>query len=98
MIIIIKIFLGGLNYGEHIYIRFNKIYLVLIIFLLLIFLKSVQGSKWYGLQFIYNIDEKVAVMDTIDEKKIKNGLINLNAALNGRDVDYMSISHFKADV
>ena len=43
------------------------------------------------------LDEKVAVMDTIDERKSEEWFNNLNAALNGRDVDYIVIAHLEPD-
>ena len=43
------------------------------------------------------LDEKVAVMDTIDKRKSEEWFNNLNAALNGRDVDYIVISHLEPD-
>lgn len=43
------------------------------------------------------LDEKVAVMDTIDERKSEEWFNNLNAALNGRYVDYIVISHLEPD-
>lgn len=43
------------------------------------------------------LDEKVAVMDTIDERKSEEWFSNLNAALNGRYVDYIVISHLEPD-
>lgn len=43
------------------------------------------------------LDEKVAVMDTIDERKSEEWFNNLNAALNGRNVDYIVISHLEPD-
>lgn len=43
------------------------------------------------------LDEKVAVMDTIDERKSEEWFNNLNATLNGRDVDYIIISHLEPD-
>ena len=43
------------------------------------------------------LDKKVAVMDTIDERKSEEWFNNLNAALNGRDVDYIVISHLEPD-
>ena len=43
------------------------------------------------------LDEKVAVMDTIDERKSEEWFNNLNATLNGRDVDYIVISHLEPD-
>ena len=43
------------------------------------------------------LDEKVAVMDTIDKRKSEEWFNNLNATLNGRDVDYIVISHLELD-
>lgn len=43
------------------------------------------------------LDEKVAVMDTIDKRKSEEWFNNLNATLNGRDVDYIVISHLEPD-
>lgn len=43
------------------------------------------------------LDEKVAVMDTIDKRKSEEWFNNLNATLNDRDVDYIVISHLEPD-
>jgi flavorubredoxin len=43
------------------------------------------------------LDEKVAVMDTIDARKTDEWLGNLSGALNGRNVDYIVISHLEPD-
>lgn len=43
------------------------------------------------------IDEKVAVMDTIDARATKEWLVNLDNALNGRNVDYLVVSHMEPD-
>ena len=43
------------------------------------------------------LDEKVAVMDKIDKRKSEEWFNNLNATLNGRDVDYIVISHLEPD-
>lgn len=43
------------------------------------------------------LDEKVAVMDTIDKRKSEEWFNNLNATLNGRNVDYIVISHLEPD-
>ena len=43
------------------------------------------------------LDEKVAVMDTIDKRKSEEWFNNLNATLNGKDVDYIVISHLEPD-
>lgn len=43
------------------------------------------------------LDEKVAVMDTIDARKSKEWFTNLKNALNGRNVDYIVISHLEPD-
>ncbi len=43
------------------------------------------------------LDEKVAVMDTIDARKTEEWLENLKTALDGREVDYLVISHLEPD-
>lgn len=43
------------------------------------------------------LDEKVAVMDTVDARKTEEWLANLEAALDGRDVDYLVVSHMEPD-
>lgn len=43
------------------------------------------------------LDEKVAVMDTIDARKTEEWLANLQEALAGRTVDYLVISHLEPD-
>lgn len=43
------------------------------------------------------LDKKVAVMDTIDARKSEEWFNNLNASLNGRNVDYIVISHLEPD-
>ncbi len=43
------------------------------------------------------IDEKIAIMDTIDERKTEEWLDNLDKALNGRNPDYLVISHLEPD-
>ena len=43
------------------------------------------------------IDEKIAVMDTIDKRKTDEWLANLEEALNGRTPDYLVISHLEPD-
>ena len=43
------------------------------------------------------LDEKVAVMDTIDERKTHEWFANLENVLNGRTVDYLVISHLEPD-
>ncbi len=43
------------------------------------------------------IDEKIAVMETIDKRKTDEWLINLDKALNGRKPDYLIISHLEPD-
>ncbi len=42
-------------------------------------------------------DEKVAVMDTVDDLKIDEWLDNLNEALEGRTPDYVVVSHMEPD-
>ena len=43
------------------------------------------------------LDEKVAVMDTVDARATKEWLENLDAALSGRNVDYLVVSHMEPD-
>ena len=43
------------------------------------------------------IDEKIAIMDTIDKRKTDEWLNNLEKALNGRKPDYLVISHLEPD-
>lgn len=43
------------------------------------------------------IDEKVAVMDTIDARATDEWLANLDEALTGRQVDYLVVSHMEPD-
>lgn len=42
-------------------------------------------------------DEKIAVMDTVDRRGTDEWLENLTAALDGRDPDYLVISHMEPD-
>ena len=42
-------------------------------------------------------DEKIAVMDTIDKRKTKEWIDNLENALNGKNPDYLVISHLEPD-
>ena len=43
------------------------------------------------------MDEKIAVMDTVDARKTNEWLANLEAALGGRRPDYLVISHLEPD-
>lgn len=43
------------------------------------------------------LDEKVAVMDTVDKIAIERWLANLDKALNGRTVDYLVVQHLEPD-
>ena len=43
------------------------------------------------------LDEKVAVLDTIDHRKSEEWFKNLENNLNGRDVDYLIVSHLEPD-
>lgn len=42
-------------------------------------------------------DEKVAIMDTIDRRKTEEWIENLEKALEGREPDYLIISHLEPD-
>lgn len=43
------------------------------------------------------LDDKIAVMDTVDQRKKETYLANLEAALDGRSPDYLVISHVEPD-
>lgn len=43
------------------------------------------------------LDDKVAVMDTVDSRRGEEWIKNLEQALNGRDVDYLVVSHMEPD-
>lgn len=43
------------------------------------------------------LDEKVAIMDTVDERKCAEWLDNLTATLNGRTPDYLIVQHMEPD-
>lgn len=43
------------------------------------------------------LDDKVAVMDTVDEKVTEQWLANLDEALSGREVDYVVVQHMEPD-
>ncbi len=43
------------------------------------------------------LDEKVAVMDTVDARRTGEWMANLEEALGGRSVDYLVVSHMEPD-
>ena len=43
------------------------------------------------------MDEKIAIMETIDKRKTDEWLENLEKALNGREPDYLIVSHLEPD-
>lgn len=43
------------------------------------------------------LDEKVTVMDTVDERATEEWFANLERELNGRTVDYLVVSHMEPD-
>ena len=43
------------------------------------------------------IDEKVAVIDTIERSRMDDYIESLEATLNGRKVDYLIINHMEPD-
>ena len=43
------------------------------------------------------LDEKTAVMDTVDQRKSEEWFSNLNHSLAGRTVDYLIVSHLEPD-
>lgn len=42
-------------------------------------------------------DEKIVIMDTVDKRKQKEWFDNLKKELNGKDVDYLIVSHLEPD-
>ena len=43
------------------------------------------------------IDEKIALMDSVDARKTKEWLDNVKAALGGKSPDYLVVSHMEPD-
>lgn len=43
------------------------------------------------------MDEKIAIMDTIDRRKTEEWIHNLEKALDGREPDYLIVSHLEPD-
>lgn len=43
------------------------------------------------------LDEKVAVMDTVDRRAVDEWLVKLETALNGRSPDYLVVQHLEPD-
>ena len=43
------------------------------------------------------LDDKIAVMDSVDSRKTKEWLANLEAALNGKAPDYLVVQHLEPD-
>ena len=43
------------------------------------------------------LDEKTAVMDTVDQRKSEEWFSNLTSTLAGRTIDYLIISHLEPD-
>ena len=43
------------------------------------------------------LDEKIAIMDTVDHRKTAEFLSNLRSALNGRTPDYLVVQHMEPD-
>ena len=43
------------------------------------------------------MDEKIALMDTVDARKTEEWLANVEAELGGRTPDYLVISHLEPD-
>lgn len=43
------------------------------------------------------MDEKIAVMDTVDQRKTDEWFYNLNKALDGKTPDYLVVSHLEPD-
>ena len=43
------------------------------------------------------VDEKIAIIDTVESSKMDDYIDNLLFALNGRKVDYLIINHMEPD-
>ena len=43
------------------------------------------------------LDDKVALMDTVDARGTEEWLVNLDKALDGRSIDYLVVSHMEPD-
>ena len=43
------------------------------------------------------LDEKTAIMDTVDQRGSDQWLLNVEKALDGRDLDYLVVSHMEPD-
>ena len=43
------------------------------------------------------LDEKIAIMDTVDDRKTDEWLANVEKVLNGKEPDYLVISHMEPD-
>ena len=43
------------------------------------------------------MDEKIAIMDTIDRRKTEEWIHNLEKTLDGREPDYLIVSHLEPD-
>ena len=43
------------------------------------------------------LDEKIAMMDTVDKRKVEDYLKNLEEALDGRQPDYLGINQVEPD-
>ena len=43
------------------------------------------------------LDDKIAVMDTVDARKTDEWLSNLKAELNGKTPDYLIVQHMEPD-
>ena len=60
-----------------------------------------EGHYEVPLGMAYNsyviLDEKVCVMDTIDQRKTDEWLTNLQEALAGRKPDYLVVQHMEPD-
>ena len=43
------------------------------------------------------LDEKTAVMDTVDARKTDEWMANVKEALNGRELDYLVVQHIEPE-
>ena len=52
---------------------------------------------WFRMAYLIILNEKVALMDTVDARGMEQWEKNLLAALDGRKVDYLIVSHLEPD-
>ena len=43
------------------------------------------------------LDDKIAIMDTVDERMTEEWMANVEKVLNGKEPDYLVVSHMESD-